>query len=63
MATIIKVNEVAAYLKLHPSTIYRMLKRRELPGFKTGADWRFSRDALDKWIAEQTAKQQDGAPK
>jgi excisionase family DNA binding protein len=49
---ILTLDEAAAYLNVHPSTIYRLLKRREIPGFKIGSDWRFTRVRLDRWIAE-----------
>jgi excisionase family DNA binding protein len=43
------LTEVADYLRVHPSTIYRLLKRKELPAFKVGSDWRFNRAAIDQW--------------
>jgi len=43
------VDELASYLKVHPTTIYRLLKRRELPAFKVGYDWRFREEAIDDW--------------
>ena len=41
--------ETADYLRVNPSTIYRLLKRKELPAFKVGKDWRFNIEALDEW--------------
>jgi len=43
------VKEVADYLKLHPTTIYHMLKRGELPAFRVGSDWRFNIEEIDAW--------------
>lgn len=31
---VMTVREVAAYLRVHPSTIYRLLKRGQIPGFR-----------------------------
>jgi excisionase family DNA binding protein len=45
------VHEVAAALKVHHTTVYRMLKKREIPAFRIGADWRFSKHAIEQWIA------------
>jgi excisionase family DNA binding protein len=45
------VHEVAAALKVHHTTIYRMLKKREIPAFRVGSDWRFSKHAIEQWIA------------
>ena len=42
--------EVAKHLKIHPSTVYKMAKRGELPGFKIGTDWRFDRAQIEEWI-------------
>jgi excisionase family DNA binding protein len=49
---ILTVQEVSRYLRVHPSTIYRMLKRNQLPAFRVGSDWRFTVEAIDKWRAE-----------
>jgi len=42
--------EVAEYLKVHPSTIYRLLKARALPAFKNGSDWRFNRTKFNLYV-------------
>ena len=39
---VMTVREVSAYLHVHPSTIYRLLKRRQIPAFHIGSDWRFN---------------------
>ena len=49
MATVMTLEEVASYLRVHPSTIYRLLKRRQLPAFKVGSDWRFNQESIDRW--------------
>jgi excisionase family DNA binding protein len=50
---IMTVNEVAAYLHVHPTTVYKMMKRKELPGFRIGSDWRFHRTDILRWIKEK----------
>ncbi|HUO06330.1 MAG TPA: helix-turn-helix domain-containing protein [Candidatus Binataceae bacterium] len=49
---VLTVQDVSSYLRVHPSTIYRMLKRHQLPAFRVGSDWRFTVEAIDKWRAE-----------
>ena len=49
MIQVLKINEVAEYLRVSPSTIYRLLKSGELPAFKMGSDWRFNLEAIDQW--------------
>jgi len=46
---VMTVKELSDYLKVHPSTIYRQLKRGRLPAFKVGSDWRFNVESIDRW--------------
>lgn len=50
---VLTVKELSDYLRVHPSTIYRLLKRGQIPGFKLGSDWRFNIEAIDRWRLEQ----------
>jgi excisionase family DNA binding protein len=49
---VMTVGEVSEYLHVHPSTIYRLIKRRKIPAFRIGSDWRFNVETIDKWRAE-----------
>jgi excisionase family DNA binding protein len=50
------VKELAAYLRVHPSTIYKLLRLGELPGFRVASEWRFNLATIDRWLLEQNAK-------
>jgi excisionase family DNA binding protein len=50
---VMTVREVAAYLRVHPGTIYKLLKRHQVPAFRIGSDWRFRIEAIDRWRLEQ----------
>jgi excisionase family DNA binding protein len=50
---ILTVSELADYMRVHSTTIYRLLKLGGFPAFKIGSDWRFKRTEIDKWIAAQ----------
>lgn len=50
---VLTVNELAEYLRVHRSTIYRLLKKGQLPGFKIGSDWRFNVEVIDEWRLRQ----------
>ena len=50
---LVTVKELSTYLRVHPSTIYRLLKQGELPGLRLGSDWRFSLEAIDLWRQRQ----------
>ena len=50
---VMTVVEVAQYLHVHPSTIYRLLRKKEIPAFRVGSDWRFNRESIDAWRTER----------
>jgi excisionase family DNA binding protein len=50
METVLTLEEVAQFLRVHPSTVYRLLKKKQIPAFKLGSDWRFSLESIEKWV-------------
>ncbi|HYL59910.1 MAG TPA: helix-turn-helix domain-containing protein [Candidatus Acidoferrales bacterium] len=46
---ILTISELSAHLRVHPTTIYRLLREGRIPGFRVGSAWRFSRAAIEKW--------------
>ena len=56
MGTVMTLEEVAAFLQVHASTIYRLLKKHRIPAFKLGSDWRFSQDSIERWIAARESE-------
>jgi excisionase family DNA binding protein len=58
------VDEVAAYLKVHPRTVYKLVKRKDLPCFRVGSELRFRKTDVDQWIAseEQATFEKSWAP-
>jgi excisionase family DNA binding protein len=54
-AKVMTIGELAEYLRVHRSTLYRLLKKGELPGFKIGSDWRFNVEVIDRWRMQQSA--------
>jgi excisionase family DNA binding protein len=46
--------DAAKYLSLHLITVYRLVKKGKLPGFKVGGQWRFKKDLLDEWILNKS---------
>jgi excisionase family DNA binding protein len=49
---VLTLRELANYLRVHPTTVYRLLKKNQLPAFKVGSDWRFNLELIDKWRQE-----------
>ena len=60
MTSVLTLEEVAEFLHVHPSTVYRLLKNRRIPAFKIGSDWRFNQESIQSWIKElEIAKDAD----
>lgn len=55
---IMTIGEVANYLKVTERTIYRLAGAKQIPAFKVGGSWRFSRVDIDRWIREQSMNSQ-----
>lgn len=52
-AQIMTVEEVAEFLKLSKITIYKLVKKGQLPGFRVGNSWRFRKDKILEIISNQ----------
>ena len=63
---ILTIKDVAEYLKVAEKTVYRLAGAKQIPAFKVGGSWRFSRADIDSWIKQQsmerldTSHEQDG---
>ena len=44
------IEDLAAYLKLKPQTIYKWAQTGKIPGAKFGKEWRFRRSTIEQWI-------------
>lgn len=52
---VLTVKDVATLLRVDEKTVYRLVKKRELPAFKVAGAWRFKRDDMESWIEKQKA--------
>jgi len=50
---VMTVREVSEYLRVHPTTVYRLLRAKQLPAFRVGSEWRFNIDTLHHWSRRQ----------
>lgn len=50
---ILTIEEVAAWLRLKPQTIYKWAQEKRIPAVKLGKEWRFRKTILDRWLDEQ----------
>jgi excisionase family DNA binding protein len=47
---IMTIEEVAAYLRLKPQTIYTWAQEKKIPAAKLGKEWRFKRSIINRWF-------------
>jgi len=59
---VLTIDELAVYLKVPKSTLYKLVREGSAPCQKVGKHWRFHRDAIDAWLKQQprTKKQTRG---
>ncbi|GIN71180.1 hypothetical protein J14TS2_16550 [Bacillus sp. J14TS2] len=48
------VQEVAEQLRVHPDTIYTMVKQKQIPHFRVRSRIFFTQENVDAWIRNQT---------
>jgi excisionase family DNA binding protein/PAS domain S-box-containing protein len=53
---VLTVKDVAAYLQVNQTTIYRLLRQSAIPAFKLGGDWRFNVESIDAWRLDAEAR-------
>lgn len=49
---VLTIEELAIYLKISKSSLYKLAQKGEIPGQKVGKHWRFRRDIIDQWLAD-----------
>jgi excisionase family DNA binding protein len=52
---IMTVQEVAEFLKLSKITVYKLVKKGAIPGFRVGNSWRFRREDIVEIVSQQMA--------
>jgi excisionase family DNA binding protein len=57
------LEEVAAYLRLKPQTIYTWAQDKKIPAAKLGKEWRFKKSMIDEWFVQHIDGKFDGVVK
>lgn len=50
---IMTIEEVAEYLRVPVSSLYKLAQQGKIPASKVGRHWRFRREFIDRWINDQ----------
>lgn len=49
---VLTIEELAVYLKIPKSTLYKLVREGKIPSQKIGRHWRFRKVAIDHWLEE-----------
>jgi excisionase family DNA binding protein len=49
---VLTIEELAVYLKIAKSTLYKLSQEGRIPSQKVGRHWRFSKAAIDRWLED-----------
>ena len=49
---VMTIDDLARYLKLSTSTLYKLCAEGKVPGQKVGRHWRFRKELIDHWLGE-----------
>jgi excisionase family DNA binding protein len=60
MEEIMTPSEVAALLKIHLKTVYKLAERGVIPGNRIGRSWRFSRSDVLELVSTKSMNLADG---
>lgn len=52
---VLTIDELAAYLKIPTSTIYKLVREGKIPSQKVGRHWRFRKASINRWLDETEA--------
>ncbi len=48
--SLLSIKQVAKYLGVSEKTVYRLVKKGEIPAIKVGNQWRFNQQEIDGWL-------------
>ncbi len=52
---VLTIDELALYLKIPKSTLYKLVREGKIPSQKIGRHWRFRKEAVDHWLEDLPA--------
>lgn len=47
---VMTIDELAEYLQVSKSSLYKLVQTGQIPGQKVGKHWRFRRHTIDRWL-------------
>ncbi len=61
-SSVLTIDELAEYLKISKSTLYKLAQEGSVPGQKVGKHWRFHKDTVDEWLCQRKRSNPSAGP-
>ena len=53
---VMTISDLAVYLQVSQSSLYKLVQRGRVPGHKVGRHWRFHKVSIDGWLQDRSPK-------
>ncbi|MCB9841660.1 MAG: helix-turn-helix domain-containing protein [Phycisphaeraceae bacterium] len=54
---VMTISELAEYLQVSKSSLYKLVQEGRVPGKKVGRHWRFHRDVINAWLKSSSQEE------
>ncbi|MBN8644492.1 MAG: helix-turn-helix domain-containing protein [Planctomycetes bacterium] len=51
---VMTISDLAEYLQVSKSSLYKLVQQGKVPGQKVGKHWRFHRPTIERWLATRS---------
>jgi excisionase family DNA binding protein len=52
----VTLEQIADYLQISTSSIYKMVQAGRIPAYKVGRQWRFKKQEIDEWVESNKSR-------
>ena len=56
---VMTIDDLAVYLQVSKSSLYKLAQEGRVPGQKVGRHWRFLRTTIDRWLSDDIDHRRD----
>ena len=56
---VMTISDLAEYLQVSKSSLYKLVQSGKVPGQKVGKHWRFHKESVDEWL-KRSSRQEPG---
>lgn len=53
---VLNLDEACQFLRIAKPTLYKYIRKGQIPAFKMGRVWRFHKESLELWVKDRVQK-------